>query len=229
VRVLVVEDERKVADALRDGLQAEGYDVVVERTGEGGFYRASTVALDLIVLDRGLPGCDGLEILAALRRKRVTVPVMVLTARDTVADRVAGLEAGADDYLVKPFAFAELVARIRALLRRGAVNDEHLLTVGALTLDPLTRRVTRNGAAVELTAREFDLLEFLMRYEGQVVSRETLAREVWKETSRSTTLDNVIDVHMTRLRRKVDAENPPRLIHTIRGVGFSVRASDAPA
>jgi DNA-binding response OmpR family regulator len=185
----------------------------------------TTEAFDLILLDLGLPGRDGLQILTTLRTKGIKTPVLVLTARDTLQDRVAGLDSGADDYLVKPFAFAELLARIRALMRRGA-SDAPRLTVGDLTMDLITRKVTRGGQTVELTVREFELLEYLMRYEGQVVSRETLARDVWKETARTTPLDNVIDVHIARLRRKVDVDRPLKLIHTVRGVGFMLREGE---
>ena len=226
MRILVVEDEQKVANALREGLEGERYDVVVERTGENAFFRLTTEAFDLILLDLGLPGRDGVEILATLRAKGVKTPVLILTARDTLQDRVAGLDSGADDYLVKPFAFAELLARIRALLRRGRAAESPRLAVGDLTMDLITRKVIRGGTPVELTVREFELLEYLMRYEGQVVSRETLARDVWKETARTTPLDNVIDVHIARLRRKVDVERPVRLIHTVRGVGFMLREGE---
>ena len=226
MRVLVVEDELKVANALREGLEGERYDVVVERTGEDAFFRMTTEAFDLILLDLGLPGRGGLQILTTLRSKGVKTPVLVLTARDTLQDRVAGLDSGADDYLVKPFAFAELLARIRALMRRGRAAESPRLAVGDLMMDLITRKVTRGGQPVELTVREFELLEYLMRYEGQVVSRETLARDVWKETARTTPLDNVIDVHIARLRRKVDLDRPARLIHTIRGVGFMLREGE---
>ena len=226
MRILVVEDEQKVANALREGLEGERYDVAVERTGEGAFFRLTTEAFDLILLDLGLPGRDGVEILTALRQKGIKTPVLVLTARDTLDDRVAGLDAGADDYLVKPFAFAELLARIRALLRRGRAADAPRLAVGDLVMDLITRKVIRGGRGVELTVREFELLEYLMRYEGQVVSRETLARDVWKETARTTPLDNVIDVHIARLRRKVDVEPSIRMIHTVRGVGFMLREGE---
>ena len=226
MRILVVEDEQKVGNALREGLEGERYDVTVERTGEGAFFRLTTEAFDLILLDLMLPGRDGLEILAALRQKGVKTPVLVLTARDTLEDRVAGLDAGADDYLVKPFAFAELLARTRALLRRGRAADAPRLAVGDLAMDLITRKVSRGGRSVDLTVREFELLEYLMRYEGQVVSRETLARDVWKETARTTPLDNVIDVHIARLRRKVDMEPSVRMIHTVRGVGFMLREGE---
>jgi DNA-binding response OmpR family regulator len=226
MRVLVVEDERKVADALRDGLQAEHYDVVVERTGEDGLRRAMTEPFDVIVLDLGLPGRDGLHVLADIRGNGMRVPVIVLTARDAVAARVAGLDVGADDYMVKPFAFAELLARIRAVTRRGWPGDSYQFSVGPLKMDLTARRVTRDYEPVELTVREFELLAYLMRHEGQVVSRESLARDVWKEQGRSTPLDNVIDVHITRLRRKVDRDESAKLIHTIRGVGFMMRSGE---
>jgi two-component system copper resistance phosphate regulon response regulator CusR len=226
MRILVVEDEQKVADALREGLVDERYDVVVERTGEGAFFRVNTETFDVVLLDLTLPGRDGLEILRALRQRRMETPVLVLTARDSLEDRVTGLDAGADDYLVKPFAFAELLARIRALVRRGRVADAPKLAAGDLEMDLVTRKVIRAGKPVDLTVREFELLEFLMRYQGQVVSRETLARDVWKETARTTPLDNVIDVHIARLRRKVDLEHSVKLIHTVRGVGFMLREGE---
>lgn len=223
MRILVVEDEQKVANALREGLEHERYDVTVERSAESAFFRISTEPLDLVLLDLTLPGRDGLEILKAAREKGVKVPVLVLSARDTLQDRVLGLDTGADDYLVKPFAFAELLARIRALLRRGRDAETPRLAAGDLKMDLVTRTVIRAGRSIELTVREFELLEYLMRYNGQVVSREMLARDVWKETARTTPLDNVIDVHVARLRRKVDVDYPSKLIHTIRGVGFMVR------
>ncbi len=226
MRVLVVEDEQKVADALREGLQEERHEVVVERTGEGAFFRVNTETFDLILLDLTLPGRDGLEILRTLRDRGLKTPVLVLTARDSLEDRVTGLDSGADDYLVKPFAFAELVARIRALARRGRAVETPRLACGDLAMDLVTRRVARGGKAVELTVREFELLEYLLRHHDQVVSRETLARDVWKETARTTPLDNVIDVHIARLRRKVDLEQPTKLIHTVRGVGFMLREGE---
>jgi two-component system copper resistance phosphate regulon response regulator CusR len=226
MRVLVVEDEMKVANALREGLEGEKFDVIVERTGEGAFFRVNTESFDVILLDLTLPGRDGLEILQALRQRGVKTPVLVLTARDSLQDRVTGLDAGADDYLIKPFAFAELLARIRALARRGRVAETPRLSVGDLEMDLVTRKVTRNAQPVELTVREFELLEYLLRYQGQVVSRETLARDVWKETARTTPLDNVIDVHIARLRRKVDLDQSIKLIHTVRGVGFMLREGE---
>jgi two-component system copper resistance phosphate regulon response regulator CusR len=226
MRVLVVEDELKVANALREGLEGEKYEVVVERTGEGAFFRVNTETFDIVLLDLTLPGRDGLEILKAVRARGLQTPVLVLTARDSLEDRVSGLDAGADDYLVKPFAFAELLARTRALVRRGRVAEAPRLALADLDMDLVTRQVTRTGKPVELTVREFELLEYLLRHQGQVVSRETLARDVWKETSRTTPLDNVIDVHIARLRRKVDGEDRPKLIHTVRGVGFMLREGE---
>ena len=163
MRILVVEDEQKVADALREGLEDERYDVVVERTGEGAFFRVNTETFDVVLLDLTLPGRDGLEILRALRQRRMETPVLVLTARDSLEDRVTGLDAGADDYLVKPFAFAELLARIRALVRRGRVADAPRLSVGDLDMDLVSRCVVRGGRRVDLTVREFGLVGFLRR------------------------------------------------------------------
>jgi DNA-binding response OmpR family regulator len=225
-RVLVVEDEPKVARALREGLAGEGYDVVVALTGEDGFFRASSEPFDLLILDRMLPGREGLEILRALRQKGHLTPVLALTARDGVEDRVEGLDAGADDYMVKPFAFAELLARVRALVRRGRGDRLLRFSVADLVVDVPSRRVTRGAADVDLTPREYELLEYLVRHRGTIVSREMLARDVWKEPERGTPLDNVIDVHVTRLRKKVDQGSPVKLIHTVRGVGFLVREGD---
>jgi len=220
VQLLVIEDEPKVGQALREGLQAEGYEVVLAETGEDGFFVASNRVFDLIVLDVMLPGRDGLEVLAALRRQGISTPVLLLTAKDAVESRVAGLDAGADDYLVKPFAFPELSARIRALLRRGKAEPMTLIRIGSFEVDPVTRTVLREGIRLELTVREFELLEYLARNKGRVVSREMLARDVWKEPGRATPLDNVIDVHVARLRKKLDDPFSIKLLHTVRGVGF---------
>ena len=226
MRVLVVEDERKLAHVLSSALQAEHYDVVVAATGEDGFYRVNAELFDLVVLDLMLPGRSGLEILQTLRQRHIETPVLILTARDGIEDRVLGLDLGADDYLVKPFALPELLARIRALLRRGRPTDVLRLKAADLELDLVARRVVRGDRPIELTGREFDLLEYLMRYQGHLVSREMLARDVWKEPRRATPLDNVIDVQMTRLRRKVDLEGAARLIHTVRGVGFVLQEGE---
>jgi DNA-binding response OmpR family regulator len=226
VRVLVVEDEHKLAQVVSAALRAEHYDVVIAPTGEDGFYRANAELFDVVVLDLMLPGRSGLEILQTLRQRRIETPVLILTARDGVDDRVLGLDLGADDYLVKPFALPELLARIRALLRRGRPTDVLRLKAADLELDLVARRVARGERTIELTTREFDLLEYLLRHQGQLVSREMLARDVWKEPRRATPIDNVIDVQMARLRRKVDLDGGPRLIHTVRGVGFVLQEGE---
>jgi two-component system, OmpR family, copper resistance phosphate regulon response regulator CusR len=223
MRVLIVEDEEKMAKALRTGLEADQFSVSVARTGEEGFFLASTEPYDLMILDLMLPRRDGMEVLAALRQKNVSVPVLILTSKDAVKDRVRGLDAGADDYMVKPFAFSELLARIRALLRRGKPELGDKLRLADLEMDTSGRAASRNGKDLQLTAREFDLLEYLLRQQGRVVSREMLARDVWQETSRYTPLDNVIDVHVAHLRRKLDEPFKKKLLHTVRGVGFVLR------
>ena len=218
-----VEDERKLAQVLTAALRAEHYEVVVAPTGEEGFFRANAEAFDLVVLDLMLPGRSGLEILQALRQRHLQTPVMILTARDGVEDRVLGLDLGADDYLVKPFAISELLGRVRALLRRGRPSEVLRLKAADLELDLVTRRAMRGDRLLELTVREFELLEYLLRHQGHLVSREMLAREVWREPRRATPLDNVIDVQIARLRRKIDTGAEVRLIHTVRGVGFVLR------
>jgi two-component system copper resistance phosphate regulon response regulator CusR len=220
VRVLVIEDDDKIGAGLLETFAREGYEPTLARTGEDGYFRWTTERYDIVVLDLNLPGRDGLEILAALRKLNKECPVLILSARDEVVDRVRGLSAGADDYLVKPFAMVELVARIQALLRRGRADALLKISVKDLHLDLMTRRVERAGKRIELTVREFDLLEYLMRHAHNTVSREMLARDIWKDVDRATPLDNVIDVHIARLRRKVDVTDAIRLIHTVRGVGF---------
>ncbi len=223
MRILVVEDEQKLAQTLKDGLQAEQHTVTLARTGEEGFYLVGTQSFDLMLLDVMLPGRSGIEILGTMRQHGFKTPVLMLTARDTVEDRVLGLDAGADDYLVKPFAFPELMARVRALSRRGTVNTTLPLRVADLEMDVVGRLAKRSGRSLDLTPREFDLLEYLVRHRGHVVSREMLAREVWKEPGRHTPLDNAIDVHVARLRGKVDENFEKKLVETVRGVGFVVR------
>jgi two-component system, OmpR family, copper resistance phosphate regulon response regulator CusR len=220
MNILIVEDEPKVGQALSEGLRANGDEVTLAQTGEDGFFSASSQSFDIIVLDVMLPGRSGIEVLKTLRKQGLRVPVLLLTAKDSIEDRVLGLDAGADDYLVKPFAFPELRARLRALVRRGKPESVLSLKLGTLEMDLTTRAVTRDTKTIELTTREFELLEFLLRNKGRVVSREMLARDVWKETNRATPLDNVIDVHIARLRRKVDDEFEPKLVRTVRGVGF---------
>ena len=223
VHILVVEDERKMAQALQDGLEADGYTVRIAYTGEEGFYLIQAQGFDLAILDVMLPGHDGFEILATLRRRGVRTPVLLLTSRDAVEDRVRGLDLGADDYLVKPFAFPELLARLRMLLRRGQPVASARHKLADLEMDLAQRMVVRAGQKLDLTAREFELLEYFFSNSGRVVSREMLARDVWKETARQTPLDNVIDAQMVRLRRKVDGQTEHRLLHTVRGVGFVLR------
>jgi two-component system, OmpR family, copper resistance phosphate regulon response regulator CusR len=220
MKILIVEDEPKVGNALSEGLRASGYEVTLAQRGEDGFFLASSQSFDLIVLDVMLPGRSGIEVLKTLRKQGLQIPVLLLTAKDAIEDRVLGLDAGADDYLVKPFAFPELGARLRALLRRGKTETVVSLKLGTLEMDLTTRLVSRDTKPIDLTVREFELLEFLLRNKGRVVSREMLARDVWKENNRATPLDNVIDVHIARLRRKVDDEFEPKLVRTVRGVGF---------
>jgi two-component system copper resistance phosphate regulon response regulator CusR len=220
VRILLVEDELKVANALKQGLEAEHYEVRVAHTGEEAFFLATTQPFDLLLLDLMLPGRSGLEILAALRQRGLQTRVLILTAKDSVEDRVVGLDGGADDYLVKPFAFPELLARIRALVRRAQTDASNKRKVADLELDGASHKVTRQGQSIELTRKEFDLLEYLMQHAGQTVSREMLARDVWQVNERATPLDNVIDVHIARLRKKIDEPFDVPLVRTIRGVGF---------
>jgi two-component system copper resistance phosphate regulon response regulator CusR len=204
-------------------LQSEGFSVALARTGEEGLLVLTTETFDLVVLDWMLPGRDGIEVLKALRARGAKTPVLLLTARDAVADRVLGFESGADDDLIKPFAFAELIARIRSLLRRVPAAEPLRRRLADLQMDLETRTVWRRDRRIELTSREFDLLAYLLRQPGQVVTREMLAKDVWRETKRATPLDNVIDVHIAHLRRKVDDGRAMTLIQTVRGVGFVLR------
>lgn len=226
MRILVIEDEHKLAQALQESLASLHYDVVHASSGEEGFYIASTQTFDLVILDLNLPVRDGIEVLQSLRSQGWKTPVLILTARDGLDNRVQGLDSGADDYLVKPFAFPELHARIRALARRGRVDEVAKLHCADLEMDRLARTVTRAGKSIDLTAKEFELLEFLLRHQGHVVSRDMLARELWGERAHVVPLDNVIDVHMARLRAKVDTRFSHALIRTVRGVGFSLQGRD---
>ncbi len=210
-RVLVVEDELKIRRSLELGLRGEGYEVVTAATGEEGYVCATNQAVDCMVLDILLPGRDGLQVLA----------ILILTARDQELDVVAGLDAGADDYLVKPFAFAELLARLRVLLRRGRVEQETVLRAGDLELNLIDRQASRGGVEIPLTQREFEVLAYLVGHKNAVVTREMLGREVWREPDHALT--NVIDVYINLLRRKVEKPGQPPLIHTLRGVGYSLR------
>ncbi|MEW5935388.1 MAG: response regulator transcription factor [Bacillota bacterium] len=222
MRLLVVEDEPGIAAFLRQGLTEEGYAVDVVGDGERAIEFALSVPYDAIILDILLPKKDGFQVCAELRRRGLRTPILMLTARGAVEDRVRGLDTGADDYLMKPFAFAELLARVRALLRRPAVALPTLLQVGDLTLDPVTRRVERAGRPIELTPREFSLLELLMRHPGQVLSRTQIAEHVWNYNFFHQS--NVVDVYVRYLRRKIDDGFQPRLIHTVRGAGYKIEA-----
>src|SRR5215212_1964767 len=220
-RVLVVEDDAEIAGALRRSLRIDGYDVRVAEDGEQALSEAGLFEPDLVVLDLGLPRLDGVEVCRRLRDKG-DVPILMLTARDGVQDRVAGLDSGADDYLVKPFEREELLARMRALLRRRPPRGTASLAVGDLRLNPDTREVHRGEQQIELTNREFELLEYLMRNERLVISRERLLEEVWGYDPMAMT--NTIDVFVSNLRRKLEAGGEPRLLHTVRGAGYVMRA-----
>jgi len=224
MQILVVEDEEKLAGALQKGLEAEKHSVRVVHSGEEAFFLASTERFDLVLLDIMLPGRDGLDILRALRQKNSNLPVLILTSKDGVEDRVRGLKAGADDYLVKPFAFPELLARVEAIARRSNRTEvTSAMRLADLEMDTLRHSASREGHELTLTSREFELLEYLLRHQDRVVSREMLARDVWNETGRYTPLDNVIDVHIAHLRQKLDEPFGKRLLHTVRGVGFVLR------
>ena len=220
VRILVIEDDTEVAGALREGLEAEHIEVTVARTGEEGFYLANAGSYDLVLLDLMLPGRNGIDVLATLRKRGIQTPVFILTAKDAVEDRVLGLDQGADDYLIKPFAFPELLARIRVLVRRGRTEQVLKLHQEDVEMDLVSRRASRAARPLDLTAKEFEILEYLLRHWDRVVSREMLARDVWHAAARATPLDNVIDVTIARLRRKIDDPFEAKLLHTVRGVGF---------
>jgi two-component system copper resistance phosphate regulon response regulator CusR len=220
-RILVVEDEAKVRRGLEQGLQAAGFEVVTAATGTEGTRLALAEAFDCLVLDWMLPGREGVTILQDLRSVGRAVPVLLLTARDAIEDRVFGLEVGADDYLVKPFALAELLARVKALLRRGQPERETVLRAAGLEIDLLRRRVTRNEVEVPLTQREFEVLEYLARHKNRAVTREMLGRDVWKD--RNYALTNVVEVYVNLLRKKLDLPGRPSVIATVRGVGYSLK------
>jgi two-component system copper resistance phosphate regulon response regulator CusR len=229
-RVLIVDDEPKTCESIAEGLQLEGWLAEVASRGRDMLALLEQHAFDLVILDWMLPGRDGLELLQHVRARGTQVPVLMLTARDGLSDRINGLESGADDYLVKPFALAELIARCRALLRRPILSGGEFLRYKNLQLDTRLRVVARDGKEISLTPREVNVLEYLLRYQGQVVTREMLERDIWRQGSRFTSLDNVIDVQMMRLRRKVDGEMMDKLIHTLRGVGYRLGhpASETP-
>lgn len=218
MKILVIEDERKTAAYLKRGLEENGFVVDVAENGEDGAHLARTGSYELIILDVLLPGRDGWSVIAELRRQEISIPVLFLTARDAVRDRVKGLELGADDYLVKPFAFSELLARMRSILRRGPVKRAPILAVADLELDLGRHRARRAGRALDLTPKEFQLLSFLLQRSGEVVSRTLIAEQVWDINFDSDS--NVVEVHMRRLRSKVDDPFEKKLIHTVRGVGY---------
>jgi two-component system, OmpR family, response regulator len=218
MRLLVVEDDAKLARALQRGLQREGYAVDLASDGDEGLEQASENDYDVVLLDVMLPGRDGFAVCRAMRRKERWAPVLMLTARDQVDDRIRGLDAGADDYLVKPFDYGELLARLRALIRRGPSERPPILEVGDLRVDPATRTVSRAGKEVELTVREFALLHFLARHAGEVVSREQLLEHVWDDAGEGST--NVVDVYVGYLRNKLERPFRKKMIRTVRGVGF---------
>lgn len=220
-RVVVIEDQKRLQNSLRRGLEEEGYEVVSALTGEEGFFLVTTQACDALVLDWMLPGRDGLSILKELRTHGFKKPILILTSRDAVEDRVAGLDAGADDYLIKPFAFAELVARLRVMLRRNVPDRELILRADNLELDLVAHRAVRNGVELDLSLREFELLEFLLRHRNTNVTRDMISRDVWKEPDGVWT--NVIDVYINSLRKKVEQPGQRQLIQTVRGVGYALR------
>jgi heavy metal response regulator len=218
VRILVVEDEKKVASFIKKGLEEEGYAVDIAPNGEEGLAMSLAQVHDLIILDIRLPKLDGLQVLKALRQEKVMTAVLLLTVRATIEDKVLGLDAGADDYLTKPFAFQELLARVRALLRRRAAADPTVLQVADLRLDPARRTVSRGAERIDLSPREFALLDYLMRHPGRVLTRTMIAEHVWDYDFDTST--NVIDVYINYLRKKIDTGREPKLLHTVRGVGY---------
>jgi len=226
VRFLVVEDEQRIADFLKRGLESAGYAVDTASDGKSAMDMVHVTDYDLIILDMMLPDMDGLRVLERVRNRKASPPVLILSARGTVDDRVKGLELGADDYLVKPFAFVELLARVRVLLRRGAPTPERL-QIGDLVLDCIRRRVTRNGEAIELAPKEFSILEYLMRNRGRPLSRTMIVEHVWDMDYDGLT--NIVDVYIRHLRSKIDDKWPTKLLHTVRGIGYMLDAPDSGA
>ena len=222
MRILVVEDERRIADFISRGLSEQGYAVDVAGDGEGALLWPDVAEFDVIILDIMLPARDGIDVCRTLRRRGMRTPILMLTARDAVEDRVRGLDSGADDYLVKPFAFAELLARVRALTRREPAATGTALGVGDLILDTTTRDVSRDGKRIELTTKEYALLEYLLRHRNQVLTRTMIAEHVWNYEFDNAS--NVIDVHVRNLRRKIDDPFETKLISTVRGAGYRISA-----
>jgi two-component system copper resistance phosphate regulon response regulator CusR len=224
MRILLVEDEKKVADLIERGLKAERFAVDVCQSGRAGWEMASAYNYDLIILDLMLPELDGTEVLRKIRGSNQEVPILILTARDSMADKVKNFELGADDYLTKPFAFAELIVRVKALLRRGPINRSSVLRVGDLEIDRITQNVKRAGRKIELTSKEYALLEYLATHPGRVFSRTMIIEHVWDQSFQGLT--NIVDVYVRHLRAKVDDVHPVKLIRTVRGVGYSVSAEE---
>jgi len=222
MRILIVEDERKVAELVSRGLKAEHYAVDVAENGETGWAMAHTYDYDLVILDLGLPGMDGTELLRRIRGRNAQIPILILTARDATSSKVDGFEAGADDYMTKPFAFAELVVRVKALLRRGPANQSSKVKVGDLEFDRMTQHVSRAGQRIELTPKEYALLDYLASHPGRVLSRTMIVEHVWDQSFEGLT--NIVDVYVRHLRAKIDDPFPTKLIRTVRGAGY--RLSD---
>jgi two-component system copper resistance phosphate regulon response regulator CusR len=218
MRLLLIEDEKKVADVVARGLRAERFAVDVAHDGTAGWEMASSVDYDLVILDLMLPGLNGTEVLRRLRQRKSSAAVLVLTARDTTGDKVENFEAGADDYLTKPFAFAELLVRIKALLRRPPVSRTHVLRIADLEVDRMTQQVRRSGRRIELTSKEYALLEYLAAHAGRVLTRTMIMEHVWDESFEGLT--NIVDVYVRHLREKVDMAYPRKLIRTVRGAGY---------
>jgi DNA-binding response OmpR family regulator len=225
MKILIIEDEEKIANSISESLTIDNFQVQIANSGEDGLFYLLSDTFDLLILDIMLAGRSGLEVLKTIRSKGMNLPVLILSARDTVEDRVSGLDSGADDYLIKPFSLTELKARVRALLRREKIEDITNLRIADIEVDLLARSAICSGHKLSLTAREFELLEYLMRNEDRIVSREMIGRDVWKCNDRATSLDNVIDVHIMRLRRKMKARCATPRIETIRGVGFRLENS----
>jgi DNA-binding response OmpR family regulator len=226
MRVLVVEDEPNLADAIREGLEEEHYDVDLALDGTSGLERAREQRYALIVLDLMLPGVSGWQICERLREDRDTTPILMLTARGAPDDRVRGLELGADDYLAKPFHFPELLARVRSLLRRDKVHRGRTIRIGDLTIDTKTRSVARGGRSMDLSPREYSLLEALASHEGHVLTRDTIQENIWMDDRSLNSWSNTVEVHIGKLRRKIDSGFPNKLIHTVFGVGYVLRRPD---
>jgi DNA-binding response OmpR family regulator len=224
MRVLYVEDEKKVADLVKDALERENYSVVTASDGEQGETLALSGHFDLVILDILIPKKDGLEVLRNLRAKKHSTPILLLTAKTSVQDKVKGLDEGADDYLTKPFAITELLARVRSLIRRGGSSPTAALRVGDVVLDPLTRRVRRGNKAIDLTTKEYALLEYFMRNKDKVLSRSVISEHIWGYNFDTGT--NIVDVYINHLRNKIDGESEKKLFHTIRGIGYVMKETD---